>query len=123
MEERPPSNAKVAGVLCIIAGVCALFGSFVLAGIGVAGFAVLGSAPGHVPHGIPFLPLILFIPMSVLVFALGVVAVIGGIAGVRRDRFWMLIVGAATAIFCFLPVGIVALVFALLAEREFAVAP
>jgi heme/copper-type cytochrome/quinol oxidase subunit 3 len=125
MEERPSpfSNAKVAGVLCIIAGVCALFGSFVLAGIGAAGFAVLGSAPGHVPHGIPFLPLILFIPMSVLVFALGVVAVTGGIAGVRRDQFWLLIVGAATAIFCVLPVGVVALVFALLAEKEFGAPP
>jgi hypothetical protein len=119
MEGRSSSNAKVAGVLCIIAGVLALFGSFVLAAVGVAGFAVLGSAPGHVPHALPLLPLLLFVPLSVLVFALAVVAIVGGVSGLRRDRFWLLVIGAAAAIFCFLPLGVVALVFAMLAEKEF----
>jgi hypothetical protein len=119
MEGRSSSNAKVAGVLCVIAGVCAVFGSFVLAGIGVSGFAVLGSAARDVPHGVPLVPLLLFIPMAVLLFALGVVAIVGGVSGLRRERFWLLVVGAAASVFCFLPLGIVALIFAVLAEKEF----
>ncbi len=119
MEGASTSNAKVAGVLCIIAGVCALVGSFVLAALGVAGFAVLGAAHGDVPHGAPLIPLILFVPLSVMLFALGAVAVVGGVAGIRRDRFWLLVVGAAAAVFCFLPVGVIAVILAVLAEKEF----
>jgi hypothetical protein len=120
METRSSSNAKIAGILSIIAGVSALFGSFVLAGIGVAGATVLGSTVSCVPHGLPLLPLLLFIPLAVLIFALAVLAIIGGVYGVRREHFWLLVVGAAASVFCFVPLGIAALVFALLAEKEFA---
>jgi hypothetical protein len=119
MEAKPSSHAKIAGILSIIAGVSALFGSLVLGAVGVAGSAVLGSTAGHAPHGLPLLPLLLFIPLSVLMFALGVIAIIGGVYGVRREHFWLLVVGAAASIFCFLPVGIAALVFAVLAEKEY----
>jgi hypothetical protein len=117
----PPSplNARVSGVLCMIAGGLALLGSFVLAVIGVAGFTVLGSTVRGTPHGIPLLPLVLFIPLSVLVFAFGIVAIVGGLSGLRRQRFWLLVVGALASVFTFLPLGIVALIFALLSEREF----
>jgi uncharacterized BrkB/YihY/UPF0761 family membrane protein len=118
VETKSPANAKIAGILSIIAGVSALFGSLVLGAIGVAGSAVLGSA-GHAPHGLPLLPLLLFVPLSVLIFALGVIAIIGGVYGVRREHFWVLVIGAAAAVFCFLPLGIAALVFTVLAEKEF----
>jgi hypothetical protein len=123
MEPKSSSNAKIAGILSIIAGVSALFGSLVLGAIGVAGSAVLGSAARHAPQGLPLLPLLLFIPLSVLIFALGVIAIIGGVYGVRRDHFWVLVIGAAAAVFCFLPLGVAALVFTVLAEKEFAQGP
>jgi hypothetical protein len=84
---------------------------------------LLGSAAGHTAHGLPLLPLLLFVPISVLIFTLGVISIIGGVYGVRRERFWMLVVGAAAAVFCFLPLGIAALVFAVLAEKEFSQGP
>jgi len=119
MEPKAFSNSKIAGILSIIAGVSALFGSLVLGAVGLAGSAVLSSTSGHTPHGLPLLPLLLFIPLSVLIFALGMAAIIGGVYGVRRRHFWMLVVGAAASIFCFLPIGIAALVFAVLGEKEF----
>jgi hypothetical protein len=123
MEPKSTSNSKIAGILSIIAGVSALFGSLVLGGIGVAAAAVFGSAVCDAPHGLPWLPLVLFVPLAFLIFALGVVAIIGGVSGVRRGHFWMLVVGAAAAIFCFLPLGLAALVFAALGEKEFATEP
>jgi hypothetical protein len=119
METERTANAKVAGILCIVAGLCALVGSFILAGLGVAGFTVLGSTSGEVPHCVPLLPLVLFVPASVLLFTLAVLSILGGVAGVRRQRFWLLVLGAASAILCFLPLGVVALIFAALAEKEF----
>jgi hypothetical protein len=123
MEPKSSSNSKIAGILSIIAGVSALFGSLVLGAVGLAGSAVLSSTSGHMPHGLPLLPLLLFIPLSVLIFALGVVAIIGGVCGVRRQHFWVLVVGAAASIFCFLPLGVAALVFAVLGEKEFGRGP
>jgi hypothetical protein len=120
MGAKSSSNSRVAGILCIIAGVSALFGSLVLGAIGVAGSAVLGSASGHTPHGLPLIPLLLFIPLSVMIFALGVIAIVGGVYGLRREQFWVLVIGAAASVFCFLPLGVAALVFAVLAEKEFA---
>ncbi len=123
MEPSSSSNAKIAGVLTIIAGVSALFGSLVLGAVGVAGSAVLSAIPGHVPHGLPLLPLLLFIPLSLLILALALLAIIGGVYGVRLEHFWLLVVGAAASVFCFLPLGIAALVFAGLAEKEFGPGP
>ena len=123
MEVRPSSNAKIAGVLSIIAGVSALFGSFLLAGIGVAGATILGSAVSCAPHGLPLLPLLLFIPLAILILALAVLAIVGGVYGVRGKHFWMLVVGAAASVFCFLPLGIAALVFVALAEKDFGPGP
>jgi len=119
MGAAPGSSAKVAGTLCVVAGMCTMLGSFILAGIGVAAFTALGSVPGRAAHGLPLIPLVVFIPLSVLLFALAAVAIAGGVAGIRRRHFWLLLVGAAAAVVCFLPLGVVALVFAVLAEKEF----
>jgi hypothetical protein len=123
VEAKSTSYAKIAGILSIIAGISALFGSLILGAVGVAGSAVLGSTLGHAPRGLPLLPLLLFIPLSILILALGVLAVVGGIHGVRRRHFSLLVIGAAAAVFCFVPLGIAALVFAVLAEKEFAQLP
>ena len=123
MEPKSSSNSKIAGILSIIAGVSALFGSLVLGGLGVAAAAVVGSAASDAPYGLPWLPLVLFVPLALLIFTLGVVAIIGGVCGVRRRHFWVLVVGAAAAIFCFLPLGLAALFFAALGEKEFATEP
>ena len=123
VEPTSSSNAKIAGVLTIIAGVSALFGSLVLGAVGVGVSAVLSSIPGHMPQGLPLLPLLVFIPLSVLILTLAVLAIIGGVYGVRREHFWLLVVGAAASVFCFLPLGIAALVFAALAEKDFGRGP
>ncbi len=60
-----------------------------------------------------------FVPLAVLILALGVVAIAGGISGVRGERWWLLVVGVATSVFRFLSLGLPALIFAVIAEKEF----
>jgi hypothetical protein len=113
------SKATVAGVLSIVSGVSAGIGAMVLGGIGVIAAGVLASTAENAPHRVAAIPLVVFLPLALLLLAMGVTAAVGGIAAINR-RSWMLaVLGAAAAVFCFFPVGVASLVFLLLGEDEF----
>ena len=63
--------------------------------------------------------MILFLPLAILCFASGVIAVAGGVAAFNRRRFGLALAGSIAAVFGFFPVGIAAVVFTILAEPEF----
>ena len=96
-----------AGILAIIAGGIGIgVGAFVtvmggtigaLAGLGGM-LAALGAAP----------------------IGLGIVALIGGIFALRRRAWGFALTGAILACICFLPVGILAVIFVFMGKREFA---
>ena len=65
------------------------------------------------------IPLALFLPLAILCFVSGVVAIAGGIAAFNRRRWGLALAGSIAAIFGFFPVGIAAVVFTILAEPEF----
>ncbi len=107
----------VAGVLEIVAAICALIGALVF--IFICG--VINAIPElqHNPEVPVELLTGLFLTISVLVFLGGVVCLVGGIAALRRRGWFWAVAGAIVALFVMAPAGVFALVLVLLGEREF----
>ena len=112
------SRATVAGILDITAGAFALVGAVPLLALGLGGAALLGTVPDADANRVAFLPAVIFLPLALLAFLTGVVAVAGGIAALNRRRWGLAVVGAVAAVLAFFPVGIAAVVFTILAEPE-----
>ena len=113
------SKATVAGVCDIVAGVCGLIGGMPLVMLAIVGSGVLGSLPRPEYHILHLIPLALFLPLALLCFLSGVVAIAGGVAAIRKRRWGLAVAGSIAAVFGFFPVGIAAVVFTILAEPEF----
>lgn len=111
------SKATVAGVLDIASGVSAVIGAGVMAGIGILGSGVLASEAGEAGL-IRFMPLAVFGPLALLLLAAGVVAIIGGIATLKRSSWGWAVAGSVASVFAFLPAGIAAVILTILAEDE-----
>ena len=107
----------VAGVLEIVAAVSALIGGAALVFSGL----VVGSVPDI--QNDPDVPVDLIIGLLVVlalfVLAAGLVALVGGIAAIRRSGWGRALAGSIAAVFLVPPVGILALVMVIFAEREF----
>ena len=118
-DAQATSKASIAGILCIVAGGMGVFGGLILSAIGlVATFLPLALAD-DVPIVAPLIVTLIFGPLALLLLGIGGLAIAGGLAGVRRTRWGMLVLGAAASIVCFAFLGIPALVLAIMAEREF----
>ena len=107
----------VAGVLEIVAAVCALIGSGSL----VFAALIMSSVPDIQDD--PEVPLEaifgLLIGLAVFVFVAGIVSLVGGIAGVRRRNWGWALAGSIAALFLMPPAGILALVMTIAGEKEF----
>jgi len=103
------SKATVAGVCDIVAGICGLVGGIPLLVLALVGSGVLAALPDAEVRPLAVIPLALFLPLAILCFVSGVVAIAGGVAAFNRRRWGL----------GFFPVGIAAVVFTILAESEF----
>lgn len=107
----------VAGVLEIVSGVLALIGALAV------GFVcgVINAIPDVAND--PDVPIemltALFATLALLIFAIGVVCFIGGIAGIRRRGWTRAMAGAIAALFVAPPAGIFALILVIVGEPEF----
>ena len=108
------SKSTVAGVCDIVAGIMGLVGGLPLVGSGV-----LAALPEPEVRPLAAIPLALFLPLALMCFLSGVVAIAGGIAAFNRRRWGLAVAGSIAAVFGFFPVGIAAVVFTILAEPEF----
>ena len=113
------SKATVAGVLDIIAGISGLVGGIPLLVLALVGSGILGTLPDPEVRRLAILPMALFLPLALLCFVSGVLAIAGGIAAFNRRRWGLAVAGSIAAVFGFFPVGIAAVVFTILAESEF----
>ena len=111
------------GVLSIIGGALEVIGGVIIAllTIGIRILVKLALIPFHPGdwegHVAPFIPFWLII-VGVPIFALGVVAIIGGVSALRRRSFGLSLAGAI----CALPsnvLGILAIIFISLSKKEF----
>jgi hypothetical protein len=110
------------GILSIIAGAFEIIFGAVMVGWMVGGlmwdrfhpFPPMPWMPGGWPlHIVPLLGI-----LGVPIFALGIVAIVGGVSAIRRKSFGLSLAGAI----CALPsviLGILAIIFVSLAKREF----
>jgi hypothetical protein len=119
MQESGTTKATVAGVLDIVAGSMALVGGMMLIGLGAIGSGILASVPEDAHGVLKLLPLLVFYPLALLVFAQGAVAIAGGIAALNRRSFGLAVAGSIIAVLLFFPLGVVALILTILAEPEF----
>ena len=113
------SKATVAGILDIIAGIMGLVGGIPLLVIALVGSGVLGTLANPEVRPLAILPMALFLPLALLCFVSGVLAIAGGIAAFNRRRWGLAVAGSIAAVFGFFPIGIAAVIFTILAESEF----
>lgn len=106
------------GILNIVAGVLALLGALALIFVG----AVTATVPGMTEDPDDDLPLALVSGLVwglvVLCLVAALVAIAGGVAALRRSGWAWPLAGAITGLFCALPIGLLALIFVVLAEPE-----
>ena len=107
-----------AGILNIVCGVMALLGALALVFVGTVALAV----PEMTAETEDDLPLALasglFWGLAALSLLAALLAIIGGIVALRRTGWAWPLTGAITALFIFLPLGVLALIFAVMAEPE-----
>ncbi|MFQ5350650.1 MAG: hypothetical protein ACE5EG_09435 [Thermoanaerobaculia bacterium] len=107
-----------AGILNIIAGVLALLGTLALIFVG----SVTVMVPGMTPEPEDDLPLALASGLIWGLAALGLIgallAIVGGVVALRRTGWAWPLAGAISALFCAMPVGVFALIFVVMAEKE-----
>lgn len=107
-----------AGILNIIAGVLALLGALALIFLGT----VTTTVPEMTPETGDDLPLALASGLVLGLAALGLVAAVlaitGGVVALRRTGWAWPLTGAIAALFCAMPIGLLALLFVVLAEKE-----
>ena len=113
------SKSTVAGVLDVVAGISGLIGGIPLLVLALVGSGVLGTIPEPELRPLALIPLALFLPLALLCFLSGVLAIVGGFAAFNRTRWGLALAGSIAAVFGFFPVGIAAVVFTILAESEF----
>jgi hypothetical protein len=116
------NKGTVAGIIDIIAGVAGLMGGIPILVLALGGAAALGMVPEPEANRLALLPLVLFLPLAALVFLAGIIAIIGGIAALNRRRWGLAVAGSIAAIFGFFPLGVLAVIFTVLAEPEFRLA-
>ena len=107
-----------AGILNLIAGVFALLGALALIFVGT----VMTIVPEMIAEPDVELPLALaagliwaFVVLSLLS---GLLSIVGGIVALRRTGWAWPLVGAIAALFSAMPIGVFALIFVVLSERE-----
>ena len=111
------------GVLSIVGGSLQVIGGLLIA-ILIVGIRILvrlariplypGDWGGHLVHSVPFWLLIVGVP----IFALGIVAIVGGVSAIRRGSFGLSLAGAI----CALPsmiLGVLAVIFVSVSKGEF----
>jgi hypothetical protein len=116
---EPTSKATIAGILDLASGVSGLIGGAVLVGFGLLAGAIIASAAPPDAGPVALIPGAVLVPLGVLLFLSGVIAVAGGVAAIRRRSWLLVIAGAVASLVVFLPLGIPALIFTVLAEPEF----
>jgi len=113
------NKATVAGILDITAGIFGFVGGIPMLVLALGGTALLNMVPEPEANRLAILPLAIFLPLALLGFVAGLVAISGGIAALNRRRWALAVAGSIAAIFGFFPLGIAAVIFTILAEPEF----
>lgn len=101
-----------AGILCIVGGALGLILGIVLAVVGTVAGVVLAGL------GLPFLGELVLATLAIGI-VLGIVAIVGGIYALRRQKWGLALAGSICALFPWWILGIPAIIFVVLGKDEF----
>ncbi|MDH4366551.1 MAG: hypothetical protein OEV57_00210, partial [Dehalococcoidia bacterium] len=112
------------GALSIVAGALEVIGGLIIGvlTIGIRILVRLAIMPPHAgdwfQHVMPFMPVIPFwlIIVGVPLFALGIVAIVGGVSALRRRNFGLSLAGAICSVPMFI-LGILAVIFVSVSKK------
>ena len=112
------------GVLSIIAGALEVIGGGAMAILGIAMRMMFWPQlhpfyPGMWSDRLVGVHPIWFLIVGLAIFALGVVAIVGGVSAVRRGRFGLSLAGAICGLIPLNPLGLLAVIFVAVSKREF----
>ena len=116
-----PNNARVGGILSIVAGAFGALWIIVAVFLIVASFFVYTEPYYDVaPSTDVLLIAILFYGfMGLLFLAAGVLAIVGGVFALRKKVWGLALTGAIAGTIAFFPCGIPAIIFTSLGRKEF----
>jgi len=113
----------VTGILDIVAGAFSLVGLILLI-LGIAFFMIASrtgglNLPGPMPMSLPIVPAALLVAIALPLLIADVLAIIGGIYAIRRKKWGWALTGSIAALFAAWPLGIAAIVFTVMSQKEF----
>ena len=120
-----PNNAKVGGVLCIVAGSFGVLGmmfSLLMAAIFIFVPGTLDNSRyyyDYSPDNMAVFVGIYFLILGVIWALAGALAITGGIFALRRKHWGLALAGSICATLTFFPCGIPAIIFTAMGKPEF----
>lgn len=116
-----PSSPKptFVGIFNLASGVMGMIGGTILLLLGLISGGLMSQLIEGDERVLAIIPVVFFVPMALVLLVSGLVAVLGGTAALGRRRWSLVIMGGIAATVCFFPLGIAALILAVLSEREF----
>ena len=104
------------GIINIVMGAFAIIAFLVFLVMGFAGTAILGSAARDLPA---FMPLVIFLTAGIFYLAIGIVAIIGGAYGIKKQKWGMALAASIMSILILWPCGVASIVFTIMGSKEF----
>lgn len=120
LEIKKTWKPKAAGIIDINVGCLSLIAAIGIFIFGVASSLILGLFGGMLAGATNYSYFVG--PASAIalpLFALGVLAIIGGIFALTRKMWTFALIGSIAALFCAAPFGIAAIIFTALSKSEF----
>jgi len=119
----PQNNAKIGGILSIVAGSMGVLSSLAIILFSVfLGFMMGGEVyydNYYAPDNMLSIMMVIYIIGGVIGLIVSVLAVTGGIFGLRKKNWGLALAGAIAGVLAFFPCGVVAVVFISMSKPEF----
>ena len=118
------NNAKIGGILSIVAGAFGIFPFFIMAFMIFAAASISDSTifyNDEVMYSDEFLLIatVFYAIVAGFLTLCGVMGIIGGIFAINRKHWGLALTGAITATLTFFPIGIPAIIFVSIGKQEF----
>lgn len=121
------NNARIGGILSIVAGGLGILGALMLILFAVLMGVLFNSEAVTHDRELADFPFYVFVIMyivpGVIGILLSVLAIVGGIYGIKKKNWGFALAGAIAGVLTFFPCGVVAVIFTSLGKAEFNAPP
>ena len=119
------SNAKIGGILAIVAGALGGVGSLMGVLVMILVFSIAATDSIYYNDGYRYADgsftvfMVIWIVVAVFFILVGALSIVGGIFAIRRKNWGLALAGAIAGIIAFFPVGVPAVIFVAMGKGEF----